>query len=272
MSLKFDTIGYWTEPKLEIIEKYAKPYSQIMSSNKFHHVYIDAFAGAGTHISKTTLKPVRGSPQIALDVKPPFKEYYFIAIDSEKVDELNRIAAGRSEVKIFHGDCNSVLLTEVFPKVRYKDYRRGLCLLDPYGLHLDWKVIETAGHMATIDMFLNFPVADMNRNVLWRDSQGVDSADITRMNAYWGDDSWMKIAYGKPNLFNEPWKEDNEVIAAAFQKRLREKAGFKYVADPLPMKNSKEAVVYYLFFASQQKLAGDIHGDIIAKIFNTYRQ
>ena len=159
------------------------------------------------------------------------------------------------------------LLTEVFPKVAYKDYRKGLCLLDPYGLHLDWKVIETAGHMETIDMFLNFPVLDINRNVLWRDSQGVDPADIARMNAYWGDDSWMKIAYGKPNLFNEPWKEDNEVIAAAFQKRLHEKAGFKYVTDPLPMKNTKGAIVYYLFFAAPKKLAGDI----ITEIFNPYR-
>jgi three-Cys-motif partner protein len=272
MSLKFDTIGYWTELKLEIIEKYAKAYSAIMSSKKFHHVYIDAFAGAGTHISKATGEHVRGSPQIVLDIQPPFEEYYFIDIDSDKVDELNRIAMGRSEVKIFHGDCNNILLKEIFPKVSYKDYRRGLCLLDPYGLHLDWKVIETAGHMETIDMFLNFPVADMNRNVLWRDSQGVDPADIARMNAYWGDDSWMKIAYGKPNLFNEPWKEDNEVIAAAFQKRLHEMAGFKYVADPLTMKNSRDAIIYYLFFASQQKLAGDIHGDIIAKIFNPYRQ
>ena len=71
------------------------------------------------------------------------------------------------------GDCNQILLENVFPRVRYEDYRRGLCILDPYGLDLDWNVISRAGQMKTIDLFLNFPVADMNRNVLWRDPERV---------------------------------------------------------------------------------------------------
>jgi hypothetical protein len=29
--------------------------------------------------------------------------------------------------------------------VRFESYRRGLCILDPYGLHLDWTVTHTAG-------------------------------------------------------------------------------------------------------------------------------
>ena len=41
-------------------------------------------------------------------------------------------------------------------------------MLDPYGLHLDWEVIETAGKMRSIEIFLNFPIMDMNRNALWR--------------------------------------------------------------------------------------------------------
>ena len=52
MALVFDEIGYWSEIKLDIIEKYALPYSKILSSRRnpeFHHVYIDAFAGSGTH-------------------------------------------------------------------------------------------------------------------------------------------------------------------------------------------------------------------------------
>ena len=56
-------------------------------------------------------------------------------------------------------------------------------------------MIETAGKMRSIDMFLNFPVADINRNVLWRHPEGVDAADLKRMNEFWGDDSWREIAY-----------------------------------------------------------------------------
>ncbi|MBI4302828.1 MAG: three-Cys-motif partner protein TcmP [Chloroflexi bacterium] len=122
MTLLFDEIGYWSEIKLDIIEKYASAYSTILSSHKhpkFHHVYIDAFAGSGKHISRTTGDVVRGSPQIALDISPPFKEYFFIDIDGAKVAELKRVVAQRPDVHVFQGDCNSVLLTEVFPKVRW---------------------------------------------------------------------------------------------------------------------------------------------------------
>ncbi len=169
-SLEFDEIGVWSEIKLEIIREYAKAYSTILSAQKasFSHVYIDAFAGAGQHISRSTHELVPGSPLNALNVTPPFDEFYLIDIEAHKIDNLRELIGNRGDVHLFQGDCNVVLLRDVFPHVRFKDYRRGLCVLDPYGLHLEWKAIFTAGQMKTIDIFLNFPVQDMNRNVFWR--------------------------------------------------------------------------------------------------------
>jgi len=114
MTLKFDEIGYWSEIKLDIIRRYALEYSIILSRQKnLHHVYIDAFAGSGEHISRTTGGTVPGSPQIALNIAPPFKEYYFIDIDGAKVAELNKIVANRPEAHVLKGDCNSKLLTDM---------------------------------------------------------------------------------------------------------------------------------------------------------------
>jgi len=59
----FDQIGNWSEIKLEIIRKYAAAYSTILSKQRgLHHVYIDAFAGPGVHIAKSTGTFVPGSP------------------------------------------------------------------------------------------------------------------------------------------------------------------------------------------------------------------
>ena len=273
MAFKFDEIGYWSEIKLDIIEKYALEYSKILSSQRnpeFHHIYIDAFAGSGMHISRTTGELVRGSPQIALDINPPFKEYYFIDTDSDKIAKLNEITLNRPEVHVLKGDCNSKLLTEVFPEVRYEAFNRALCLLDPYGLNLNWEVIKTAGQKGIIDMILNFPVMDMNRNVLWHNRSGVALADILRMNTFWGDESWKTVAYRPTlNLFGElvKLKENNRTIAFAFKERLEKVAGFKYVPEPIPMRNSISATLYYLFFASQNRTAEDI----IKYIFDRYR-
>jgi three-Cys-motif partner protein len=271
MTFKFDVIGYWSEFKHEIIRDYASVYSQILSSRtnpSFEHMYIDAFAGAGIHISKATGEYVPGSPQIALNTIPPFKQYYFIDINRLKIDELTRITLQRKDVHLFTGDSNKILLEKVFPMVLFEKYKRGLCLLDPYGLHLKWDVIQKAGQMRSIDMFLNFPVGDMNRNVLWKDPEGVDPADIKRMNDFWGDDSWNNVAYStNKNLFGWKLKEDNETVALAFKERLKNAAGFKFVSEPLPMRNSKHAIIYYLYFASQQIIADNI----IKSIFDKYR-
>jgi len=270
--VKFDEIGYWSEIKLDIVKDYASAYSRILAAQtkpSLDHVYIDAFAGAGVHISKTTREYISGSPINALLVQPPFREYHLIDIDRQKVELLRERVKNRRDVHIHEGDCNRILLEKVFPNVRYENYRRGLCLLDPYGLQLDRKVIDTAGKMRSIDMFLNFPVADINRNVLWRHPEGVDPADLRRMNEFWGDDSWRQIAYTtKRDLFGHLEKEENEVVAEGFRQRLLKIAGFRHAPEPLPMRNTKGATVYYLFFASHKPAAENI----ITDIFNKYRQ
>jgi three-Cys-motif partner protein len=108
---------------------------------------------------------------------------------------------------------------------------------------------------------------DMNRNALWRCPEKVHANSVERMTAFWGDESWRDIAYGQEaTLFGpEPAKLDNETIVEAFCSRLRQEAGFKYVAKPMPMRNSTGAVVYYLFFASQKEVALKIMKDIFAK-------
>ncbi len=271
---RYDEIGYWSEIKLDIIRKYATAYSTIISGqreHRFRHCYVDAFAGPGIHRSKITKVQIFGSPSIALEVSPPFTEYYFIELNRAKIDSLEKISKYRDNVFIYHGDCNEILIDKVLPNIKYEDYKRGLCILDPYGLDLDWEVILRIGKMKSVEIFLNFPVSDMNRNVLWRNPEKVSQTQIERMNRFWGDGSWREIAYVEPKqigLFesSDLEKVGNSEIAEAFRKRLCDVAGFKIVPKPIAMRNSKNAVVYYLFFASHKPVAVNIVRDI----FKTY--
>ena len=169
----------------------------------------------------------------------------------------------------YNEDCNRVLLSDVFPRVKYEEYARGLCLLDPYGLHLDWNVIRTAGHMRSIEIFLNFPIMDINRNVLRRDPSATSASQADRLTRYWGDDSWRKAAYSTTgNLFGYEERTSNDALANAFRERLKTVAGFDYVPKPIPMKNSNGAVLYYLYFASQKPVASQIVRSIFKKYQN----
>jgi hypothetical protein len=62
----------------------------------------------------------------------PFREYYLIDIDATRIDTLRKLIGGRGDVHLYKGDYNEILLMEVFPRVQFRDYRRGLCILDSY--------------------------------------------------------------------------------------------------------------------------------------------
>ena len=172
-------------------------------------------------------------------------------------------------VRFHEGDANSILLNEVFPRCRYEDFKRALCLLDPYALSVDWKVIETAGKMKSIEIFFNFMIMDVNMNVLLRNPERVPEAQVARMDKAWGDHSWREIAYEKvPTLFGDlEQKAANETVAEAFRQRLHKSAGFQFVPTPIPMRNDQGAIVYYLYFASPNKIGAEI----VTYIFNKYR-
>ena len=269
MKREHDEVGLWSEMKLEIVRDYAKEYSKIISKRKLTHVYIDAFAGAGMHLSKTTGEYIPGSPLNALMVEPPFKEYHFIDLDGNRTGQIRDLAGDRRDVFTYEGDCNTILPCKVFPRVTWEKYGRALCLLDPYNIDLSWDVVAQAGKMGTVEIFLNFMIMDINMNVLRNDPGNVDPIQTARMNRFWGDESWRTVMYDNTgNLFG--WDEKvagNEVLAEAYRKRLREVAGFKFVPAPVPMKNSIGRTIYYLFFASPNPTANKI----VEYIFNKYR-
>ncbi|NJL32015.1 MAG: three-Cys-motif partner protein TcmP [Phycisphaerales bacterium] len=264
-----DKVGRWTEIKLHILRKYAKAYTDILKKQTSirHYAYIDGFAGAGTHISKTTGEEIEGSPAIALQLQ--FSHYHFVDLDGKRTARLQKLTAGKTNVSVYHGDCNDILCTKVFPTCRFEDYRRALCVLDPYRLNPNWEVVQQAGRMKSIEIFLNFMIMDANMNMLWEYPEGVPDSQIARMNTFWGDESWRDAAYQtSEGLFGAiQQKRTNIDVIKAYQKRLKDIAGFKYVPDPIPMRNTQGAVVYYLFFASHNKT-----GDKIARdVFNKYR-
>lgn len=271
---RFDEIGRWSELKLEIIEKYGAAYTTAFSDRgkRLEKYYIDAFSGAGVHLSKETGRQIEGSPARALRVRPAFDHFYFIDLNPEKTAYLKSLCADRKDVDVITDDASIYLTQKLLPNIRYDKFNRALCLLDPYGLHLDWEVMRQAGQSRAVDVFLNFPVMDMNCNAIWRSPESAPQEGIERMTRFWGDETWKQVAYADSlqyEFFSAPGrvKQDNDAIVAAFRERLKRVAGFSFVPEPLPMKNSNNAVVYYLFLASPKPVGENI----IESIFSNYR-
>ncbi|MGH9740974.1 MAG: three-Cys-motif partner protein TcmP [Candidatus Acidiferrum sp.] len=277
MDPEYDEIGIWSEVKLEIIKEYAAAYTTIMHAQQrdripsLHWIYVDAYAGPGYHLSKTSGEIVEGSPLVALKTNPPFDEYHFIDSDSIRADRLRDLVRDRPDVSIYSDDCNKVLIEKVFPRADYGKYQRALCLLDPYNIDLKWEVIEAAGKSRSIEIFVNLMIMDINRNAMRKDPDKSIASKVSQLTRLWGDESWKEAGYDKvATLFDQliPQKVSNERFAEAFRQRLQKKAGFKFVPKPMPMKNKTDTVIYYLYFASQNAAGMDVVSDIFNKYSN----
>ena len=107
--------------------------------------------------------------------------------------------------------------------------------------NLKWEVIETAGKMGSVEVFLNFMIMDINRNAL-RKNGGVsskvdqlfDCGEIHRVGRC--------CVQQRRQLFEDPQKVSNARFEEAFRERLKKKAGFKYVSPPMPMKTKTNSV------------------------------
>ena len=277
MPTEYDEIGIWSEVKLAIIREYLPAYTRIMDATqrnsipRLHWIYVDGYAGPGYHLSRATGSKIEGSPLIALNTVPPFYEYHFIDKNEARIAGLKQLAGNRSDVFTYPKECTEVLLSEVFPRARYEDYGRAVCLLDPYNMDLSWEVLQTAGKMGSIELFVNLMIMDINRNALTRDPGKAREEKVQQMTRTWGDDTWLDVGYDRnEDLFGDvhTTKVSNSRFAEAFRQRLMNVAGFKYVPKPMPMKNSTNAVIYYLYFAGHKNSASNI----VTSIFNKYRE
>lgn len=124
--------------------------------------------------------------------------------------------------------------------------------------------------MKNVEIFLNFPMLAIHRNVPRRDPTTITERSTVRMTRFWGDESWNNVGYrSEPTLFGATEeKVEGRELAEAFRERLKRGAGFSYVPAPMAMRNSVRAAVYYLFFASYN----EIGGKIVTEIFNKFRR
>jgi three-Cys-motif partner protein len=268
-----DKVGPWTEVKIEIVREYAAVFQKIVKGKaySFRGIYMDGFSGAGIVESESRGGvTIESTPGRIVKIEPPFDEYHFIELEPTKMKLLRSLVGDAPNVTLHAGDSNKILLETILPTMTYQSFRKGLLFLDPYGMHLDWAVVEAAGESQCVDLLLNFPIMDMNRRVLRTHPSDSGGADVERMTRFFGDKgSWWNAVYEQaPGLFGpmpSKKKPGNEPVVEAYRTRLKEVAGFKYVSAPLAMTNDNNAVVYYLIGASRVEAGVKLFNSVFRK-------
>lgn len=289
------TVGPWAQEKLHALESYLIEYTKIMRRQQWckGYVYVDAFAGPGTHIlrgqsdrrdndfqvpllsdyqveSNELAEFIRGSPRVALDLPNPFTVYVFVERNPTRVEALERLRQeykGRREIRVRNQDCNDYLRTFfiVNPRIDWKEWR-AVVFLDPFGMQVPWNTIEGLAQTGAVELLINFPVGMAIQRMLRRDGQ-LSDAMRKKLDRYFGDSDWYDVVYKTDaSLFgNDLVKTERSGHALVRWYRQRLHTVFKHVTKARLVRNSHGGHLYYLIHAGQNATGGRIAGYILNK-------
>jgi three-Cys-motif partner protein len=199
---------------------------------------------------------LKGSANIALEIEPRFNHYLFIEHDPKKSSELqklkNKFPNLADKVEIVTEDANEYL-KRWCGKTDWNRFR-AVVFLDPYGMQVEWSLIEAIAHTKAIDLWLLFPLGVAINRMLTR-NEPPPLAWEQALTRILGTQEWKKTFYPSrkiQTLFGEEEMQvkdaDFDSIGQFFATRL--KTVFNSVAEnPLPLRNSRNVPIYLLCFA-----------------------
>ena len=128
------------------------------------------------------------------------------------------------------------------------------CFLDPFGMSVEWDVIELVAKTKAIDLWILFPIFAVNR-MLVRGKKPPESWK-KRLTTVFGTEDWEREFYTTheiADLLGETHTQiekvtDHRKIGQFFVGRL--KHIFLDAAEPLILRNSKNSPLYLFCFAA----------------------
>lgn len=267
--------GEWTAEKLEVLRKYLHFYTTALAS-RFKLAYIDTFAGTGRcRITTTAGRQVEidGSARLALDCEG-FDEYYFIEHKAAHADELQALMSAHPRGKLARlarGRASDLL----WPMLMAKDWRewRGVLFLDPYGLQVNWPMVQQIARTRALDVFFLVSLSGLYRNAAL-DLAAAQRNSGSALTRFLGTDDWPRLyvrkqgdLFGGDTITRDPGYQD---MLDFTTERLR--SAFPHVADPCLMGRRNGAPLFALYFAVSNpdkralQLASRVGDDILAPL------
>ncbi|GAA3941776.1 three-Cys-motif partner protein TcmP [Chitinophaga oryziterrae] len=268
--------GSWTIDKMEIVVAYAQAYLTIMNKQAWvKTLYFDGFAGSG-HIDNDPPESedvIKGTALRILEIEDPksFDLYYFVEKNKKNKNLLEQTIKDQFPNKstfIVQGDCNQKLESMADYLKKNKQFR-ALAFIDPYGMSVNWKSIESLKD-AGVDLWILVPTGIGVGRLLTQTGK-IDDLWLNRLEIFLGMDKEdiRKHFYKRQSSFTlfgeENWieKEKGAIEKAGILYQEKLKTVFKYVSDSFAMRNSMNVIMYHFMMATNNKAGLKIANDII---------
>ena len=206
-------------------------------------------------LARSAAEYAKGSAVRALEVEPGFDKFLFIERDADRAAELGRLMEqfpGKN-IQIVNSDANSAL-TDWINATEWLQ-NRAVVFLDPFGMQVEWKLIESLARTQAIDLWILFPLFAVNR-MLVRNGEPPEGWR-TKLTKVFGTSDWEPAFYTRTKSLIIEGLEITEKsadigrISEFFLSQL--KRLFPAVARPLVLTNSRGAPLFLFCFAAANK-------------------
>jgi three-Cys-motif partner protein len=267
--------GPWVIEKLDYLKRYIDIFSTSMQGKPWRAInYIDLFSGPGKCYIPETEAVHSGSPLLALTTQHPFTGYFFVDLNAENTNALQKRCSAspiRDRVQCLIGDSN-VVVADIVENILILDktFIRGqwsslnLAFLDPNGLELEWHTVATLAKLKKIDLIIYYPQMGLTRNM----SKDYKSDEETKIDMFFGGTKWRDI-YERYQRKEEPFI--HRKLMDYYKSKLQ-RLGYKEVLrddeigdEPLIRNAKKNAPLYRLLFASKHPLGHDFWRKVIRR-------
>lgn len=263
--------GVWAKDKLFYLKKYVDTFETSMRKKPWRRrIFIDLFSGPGKCMVENTHEFLLGSPLLALTTEYPFTDYYFVDMDDDNISSLRtRSAATRvqqEKINCWTGDANKKVF-DIVSAIKKIDSEfivgawpsLNLVFLDPEGLELEWNTVAELAKVNRMDLIIHYSQQGIKRMA----DRALESPKELIIDKFFGDKEWRNVYAA--------CKDDATGIHRPlidYYKSKLIKLGYNEVkddeevwAEPL-MKNSKNAPLYRLLFASKSPLGLKFWNDV----------
>jgi len=263
-------VGLWSKDKYFYIKRYLEIFTKAMKDKwKGNLYYIDLFAGCGKCRIRETGEEIDGSALISLQLKFPFKRYFFVDLNPRALNALEKRIKDLplvDKVSINQGDCNEKV-EEIITEIPQTG---ALCLalIDPTGLQIKFETIKRLAKNRKVDLIITFPEGmAIKRNI-----EKFLRQQESPLDEFMGDRNW-RIIYEceKLNTLND--HERKKRLITLYKENLK-KLGYVSIKseDEILIKSSQKRLpLYYILFASKHSL-GHKFWSAVSKIEPTGQQ
>lgn len=240
-----------TRAKHEILKRYLQAWTPILMQGRFPEVmYVDGFAGPGCYSNGEY-----GSPLIALRAalgpgarSETIIRFVFIEKDEDRARALEAIVGtfnlpDNIQVEVIGGKTFEASFRKLLNSYKTKGVRLPptFAFIDPFGWSgVPFSIVRGIMGYHSCEVLVTFMYEEINRFIAHSD-QGEN------FDAFFGTPNWRE---GVDLL--DP-RRRNRFLHDLYLRQLRGEAGAKYVRS-FEMRNEKDVVDYYLFYATNNIL------------------